>query len=285
MGGGLLASLLLFCLSSVALSQEGAASNPVPTQPPGAPLHVGTPSSDSQASAPATTLRKEVRLVVDAVVLDKKGAPVTGLKAGDFVLKEDGVAQTLTSVEEHKGDEHGPVANESAAPDGTISASNKPLNSPAVWNVLLVDQFNTTSADQANMLRQLDQFVKQLPVDQRVALVAMSSQVKLLVPFADGAGAIAQFLGKNGLPPSGTLEPPNIVERGGGYLDTSNPDVATNKARTDVDRQAQHAQKTEARQMARQLSGTKECVLADGGISVAGPGFKWWRAGPSRRDS
>jgi hypothetical protein len=156
MGGRLLASLLLFCLSSVALSQEGAASNPVPTQPPGAPLHVGTPSSDSQASAPATTLRKEVRLVVvDAVVLDKKGAPVTGLKAGDFVLKEDGVAQTLTSVEEHKGDEHGPVANESAAPDGTISASNKPLNSPAVWNVLLVDQFKTTSADQANMLRQL----------------------------------------------------------------------------------------------------------------------------------
>ena len=45
-------------------------------------------------------------MVVDAVVLDKKGAPVTGLKAGDFVLKEDGVAQKLASVEEHKGDEH-----------------------------------------------------------------------------------------------------------------------------------------------------------------------------------
>ncbi len=207
--------------------------------------YVEQPPVDSQTLAPVATILTQVRLVVvDAVALDKKGAPVTGLKAADFQLKEDGVAQKLVSVEEHKGDEHRRVANESAAPDGTISASNKPIDVPATWNVLLVDQFNTTAADQANMLRQLKQFVKQLPADQQVALVAMSSQVKLLVPFADGAGAIAQFLGKNGLPLSGTMEPPNIVERGGVYLDTSNPDVASNKARTDVDRQAQHAQKT-----------------------------------------
>ena len=78
--------------------------------------YVEPPSAESQTlNAAATTLRTQVRLVVlDAVVLDKNGAPVTGLKAGDFVLKEDGVAQKLTSVEEHTGREGRAVATESA---------------------------------------------------------------------------------------------------------------------------------------------------------------------------
>ncbi len=80
--------------------------------------------------------------------------------------------------------------------------------------MLLVDQFNTAAADQAGMLRQLKQFVKQLPADEPVALAVMSSQMKMLVPFADGAGAVARYLDKNGLPPAGTLEPPNIQFRG-----------------------------------------------------------------------
>ncbi len=98
--------------------------------------YVEQPPADSQTLAAVATLRTEVRLVVvDAVVLDKNGAPVTGLKAGDFALKEDGVAQKLASVEEHKGAEGRPAATESsaqgqgasaAASGGTISASNKP---------------------------------------------------------------------------------------------------------------------------------------------------------------
>ena len=64
------------------------------------------------------------------------------------------------------------------------------------------------------MLKQLKQFVKQLPADEPVALVVMSSQIKVLVPFADGAGAVAKFLDKNGLPAAGTLEPTNIHFRG-----------------------------------------------------------------------
>ena len=219
--------------------------------------YVEQPPADSQTLAAVATIRKEVRLVVvDAVVLDKKGAPVTGLKAGDFQLKEDGVAQKLTSVEEHKGAEGRPVApgaaaqGSSAASDGTISASNKPINTPATWNVLLVDQFNTAAADQANMLRQLKQFVKQLPADEPVALVVMSSQMKMLVPFADGAGAVARFLDKNGLPPAGTLEPPNIHERGEAGQPSNAESAAlqaqtqTLIARTDIERQGQHAQKT-----------------------------------------
>ena len=247
--------------------------------------YVEQPPAESQTLASATTLRTEVRLVVvDAVVLDKNGAPVTGLKAGDFVLKEDGVAQKLASAEEHRGDVHREVASQSAAgADGTISASNEPTNAPATWNVLLVDQFNTAPADQANMLRQLKQFVKQLPADEPVALVVMSSQMKMLVPFADGAGAIAQLLDKNGLPAAGTLEPPNIHFREeptqSGTGDPESQALAaqtqTQTARTQIERQVQHAQKTldnfsVLAKLLTNLPGRKNVYWLSGGFPLQG---------------
>ena len=92
--------------------------------------YVEQPPADSQTLAPVATIRTEVRLVVvDAVVLDKKGAPVTGLKAGDFVLKEDGVAQKLASVEEHKGTEGRPAATESSAQGSNSSAARRAARS------------------------------------------------------------------------------------------------------------------------------------------------------------
>ncbi len=239
--------------------------------------------SETAAIGPGSTLRTDVRLVVvDVTVSDGKGAPVKGLKASDFQLKEDGNLQKIASIEEHNAPANGSAAQTPTAiagPDGTISASNKPVGSAGIWNVLLVDQFNTAAADQANMLRQLKQFVKQLPADEPVALAVMSSQVKVLIPFADRAGGISKFLDKNGLPPSGSLEPPNIVERGGMYLDTANnPYVAENKARTDVDRQAQHAQKTldNFSALARWLSsypGRKNVYWLTAGFPLQGQGF------------
>ena len=257
--------------------------------------YIEQPPSDLATLAPATTLREQVRLVVlDAIVLDKNGTPVTGLKAGDFQLKEDGVAQKLASVEEHMGPEGRAAAGGSAAQgeasaaasDGAIRASNKPINTPAKWNVLLVDQFNTTPADQANILRQLKQFVNQLPADEPVALAVMSSQVKVLVPFADGAGAIARFLDKNGLPPSGTLEPPNIHFRGEANQPASgSPDSMALQAqtqaltaRTDIERQSQHAQKTldNFSVLAKwlvSLPGRKNVYWLSGGFPLQGQAF------------
>jgi VWFA-related protein len=253
--------------------------------------YIEPPPADAQTVSPAATLRTEVRLVVvDAVVLDKKGAPVTGLKTGDFVLKEDGVAQKLWSVEEHKGGEARPSSAASSASaiatDGAISASNTPVNAPATWNVLLVDQFNTTPADQANMLRQLKLFVKQLPVDEPVALAVMSSQMKVVVPFADGAGAVARYLDKNSLPPVGSLEPPNIRFRGEtDQSGSGNPEseavhaqTQTLTARTDIERQGQHAQKTldnfsVLAKLLINLPGRKNVYWLSGGFPLQGQAF------------
>ena len=47
---------------------------------------------------PAPTIRVSTRLVlVDAVVTDKKGQPVTGLKPEDFVIEENGKKQKIAA--------------------------------------------------------------------------------------------------------------------------------------------------------------------------------------------
>jgi VWFA-related protein len=226
-----LALLFLFWMPLFAFSQDGASS-----------------------TVPGTTLRTEVRLVlVDVVVLDPQGVPVNGLKVGDFQLKEDGTLQKITSVEEHtsaKADAS-PVQGQTQTADSTISASNKPLNKPAVWNVLLVDLFNTSKEDQAAMRRQLQQFAKQLPADEPVALVAMSSQIKVLSSFQDGAPAISRILDKNGLLSSNSSPPADVYERGEELMiqptgDSAGPtpEILTNKARVDVERLGERAQTT-----------------------------------------
>jgi len=54
------------------------------------------PPQASPPDQPITTLQLNTKVVgVSAVVLDKKNRPVSGLTKGDFVLKEDGVPQTV----------------------------------------------------------------------------------------------------------------------------------------------------------------------------------------------
>jgi VWFA-related protein len=188
-------------------------------------------------------LRTDVRLVVvDVTVLDKQGAPVHGLKAGDFQLRENDVPQKITSVEEHRPAVSaviGAPAVAKTAADGTVSFSNVPLTGSAIWNVVLVDQLNTSLEDQARTLKQLQQFVRQLPADQMLALVTMSGEIKVVVPFQEGAGAVARLLDRNGLKPTNASPPADL-----GIGASKYPEALENKARIDVEQQAHRAQTT-----------------------------------------
>ncbi len=155
-------------------------------------------------STPTTTLRTEVRLVVvDVMVVDKNGMPVKGLKAEDFILMEDKVPQKIASVDDHTAASETVSIVKPMVPEaGTTVLTNKPVNAPTVWNVLLVDLLNTEIADQARMRTQVQQFVKSLPPGQPLALVAMRAELKLLVPFHGGAGAIDKVLTTNAMSPA-----------------------------------------------------------------------------------
>src|SRR5437879_11685409 len=63
---------------------------------------------------PGLVLRVTTRMVVvDAIVLDKEGHSVKGLKSEDFTVTEDGVRQSIASFSEHnsqRGNETPPPA-------------------------------------------------------------------------------------------------------------------------------------------------------------------------------
>jgi VWFA-related protein len=149
--------------------------------------------------APPPIVRAQTRLVVlDVLVTDKQGSPVTGLSMKDFELREDGVQRTLRSAEEHAIAAPGGSAVPASAPAGVVPTgsgvfSNRP---PAgdEWNVLLLDALNPSWEVQASARQQLIKFVQQLPPEQPIALVMMGSPSRLVVPFNAGAAGILKFL-------------------------------------------------------------------------------------------
>jgi hypothetical protein len=84
--------------------------------------------------------------VIDVVVTDKRGQPVTGLKQDDFTIKENGKEQTIKACEVHL-----PGAQPQAYPKFDL-APNVYTNVPAQplegsINIVLFDLVNTPITD------------------------------------------------------------------------------------------------------------------------------------------
>ncbi len=251
----------------------------VPEDTAGAPP--STPASTTPAVPGSQVLQAEARLVVeDVTVLDKKGLPVKGLSSADFVLREDNTPQKIVSVEEHSAlGEVVAVAPTVASADGTVVASNKPP-AESVWNVLLIDLYNTPNEARGRLQSQLEQFLKQLPEHEPVALVTMSSHIKVETSFQDGAGEAYRYLRKKGLGPVDSSTPANIVERQEPDMPSADlgGTVVPHQANTDVDRQANRGQTTMDcfSALARWLApypGRKNVYWLSGGFPLQGQPF------------
>ncbi|MBZ5720884.1 MAG: VWA domain-containing protein [Acidobacteriia bacterium] len=145
----------------------------------GKPLYGQQPG---QPEAPPLTIRVSTRLIlVDVVVTDKKGKPITGLKAEDFTLQEKGKNQKVAFFTP-------PGEAERQAPPqlGPGIYTNKPeYRSPGgPVTVLLLDAANTAFKDQAYARRQMLQFVKdQYKPGQRMAVFILTSKLGVLQDF------------------------------------------------------------------------------------------------------
>jgi len=149
---------------------------------------VGTPIVRLGAQQPATqipapTIRVSTRLVlVDAVVTDKKGQPVTGLKPEDFVIEEKGKAQKIAFFTQ-AGEPGSQAAPAQLAPG---IYSNKPeYRSPGgPLAVLLLDAVNTPFRDQAYARLQMLKYVEQqYKPGQRMAVFALANGLRMLQDF------------------------------------------------------------------------------------------------------
>ena len=179
-----------------------------------------------QPTAPAEesglVVRVTTRMVlVDAVVLDKEGHPVKGLKSGDFTVVEDGIRQSVASFSEHNSER----AN--AAPPPALPP-HVTTNRPAVTQanaengnvaVLLLDGLNTPPQDQIYVKQQMLKFLaRQYDPNTKLAVFALTNKLTVLQNFTQDPLLLRAVLDRYmGQTPA--------VARSGGQMETPSASV------------------------------------------------------------
>jgi VWFA-related protein len=147
-------------------------------------------SASSQPSAAVPTLRSYAhRVVLDVVVTDGKGRPVSGLSRSDFQAFEDGAPQTLRSFEIVKPEPaHAPATPLHLAPNTFSNMATPPQDGPLT--VLLYDVLNTPVSDLPYAHAQLVDFLKKRQRGAPVAIFVLGSQLRMLQGFTSDQNAL-----------------------------------------------------------------------------------------------
>jgi VWFA-related protein len=121
-------------------------------------------------------------VVIDVVVTDGHGRPVSDLKKEDFAIKENGKEQTIKSFEAHA-----PVTQPQGVPKFQLppnTYTNVPQQTPdSSVSIVLFDLVNTPMIDQSFAREQMLQFLKTLPAGRRVALFVLGSRLRMISGF------------------------------------------------------------------------------------------------------
>jgi len=156
-------------------------------------LATASAGAQTPASSPAVVFPSGVeQVIVDALVLDDKGAPVQGLTRDDFTVLEDGRPQPLTSFEAVSLAE----SAASLAPlVQTRVADNTVSSEPARLFVIVLDNMNLvpTTVDAAR--KAVRQFVQTgLREGDLVEVLATSGGLGITESLPEGRAAIMRFL-------------------------------------------------------------------------------------------
>ena len=162
--------------------------------------------AQTPSPAPPPLLHAQTSLVVvDVMVTDSYRNPVHGLHAKDFSLREDGHPEMVKTFEEHS-------ANQSASLKQTLTPPPH-LNSgvftneftqPAsgALNLILLDQLNTTEANQEWVREQVTGYLRTAPEGARFAILVLNSeQLPLIQGFTSNRDLlVAAVSGKKAAP-------------------------------------------------------------------------------------
>ena len=138
--------------------------------------------AQNSTEVPSVTIRSTTRLVlVDVVVTDKKGQPVTGLKAEDFTIEESGKKQKVT-IFVPPGIENAPKPVPS--PEGILSNRPENVRPAGVPTVLLLDAANSPFKDQAYARSQMLKYVmEQAQNEHPMAVFMLTDHLSVLQQF------------------------------------------------------------------------------------------------------
>ncbi len=168
-----LAALLPAGVEAQEASPAPSATATSPQIPPA--VGPGQASSSPQTAPPtaANTIRVNARLLVlDMVVADSQGQPVTNLTRDDFDVQEDGSDQTVLNFV--------PPGRYTPPTDETIDSTGDldRLAPRAPVNIILLDEFNTRFEDMAFARYSLKKWLEKQPakLDTPTMLVSVSLQ-------------------------------------------------------------------------------------------------------------
>ncbi len=186
----MVASLLLrtYVLSAailfvgVAGAQDETASRRTPEIP-----------DSQQTEATSLLFRQSVRrVVVDVVVTDSDGKPVSGLTAGNFSISEDGKNQRMRSFDVHDFDAHSdslPKLPRSLPTNTFVNVPAGPERGPLY--VLLLDLVDMEIDDQPRAREQLLKFIRSKPLGTRFAIFVFSDGLHLVQGFTEDRNLLA----------------------------------------------------------------------------------------------
>jgi VWFA-related protein len=132
-------------------------------------------------------IRVNSRITLVDIVVRSGGRPVTGLSKSNFHVTENGVPQTLVSVDEHNGDTPMPVEAPKLPPH-TFTNYRAPGSGGSI--VILLDALNTPQKDQIYVRKQLLSYLKDMPPDTSIAVFSLGSQLRMLQPFTTDSSAL-----------------------------------------------------------------------------------------------
>jgi VWFA-related protein len=151
-------------------------------------------SAMGQADESATTLRVNSRAVlVDVIVSDSSGKPVTGLSRDAFSVTEQGKPQKISFFEENgKTPPARPAEMPTMPPD--IFTNFSPFPQPPAVNVLLLDSLNTHMENQSYVHKQALQFLKSAKPGTRMAIFTMGLGLHFIQGFNDDPAVLMAAL-------------------------------------------------------------------------------------------
>ena len=190
--------VLLMVSASVALAQDPG-THATEAAPRGTPMPTAEErTSGTNPAAQTPVLKAAVRLVlVDVVVTDSKGQPVTGMQKKDFAVQEEGKPQTVLLFEEHKGPSPTPAELPPLPPD--VYANYQTVKTLDSVNVLLLDALDTQLKDQVFVREQMVKFLRTLRPGMQLAIFTLGSQLRMVKAFsADSSGALEALAAKGG---------------------------------------------------------------------------------------
>ncbi|MGD0792629.1 MAG: VWA domain-containing protein [Terriglobales bacterium] len=162
-------------------------------------------AQQAPADVPAITIRVNTRLVVvDVVVTDKKGQPVTALKPEDFTLEENGKKQKVSIFVPPA------VANKAAStppPPGILSNHPENVSPAGIPTVLLLDATNSPFKEQAYARSQMLKYVLEQEQSGRpMAVVTLGERLHVLQQFTSDPQILMTAI-KNFKPEEQILQP------------------------------------------------------------------------------